>query len=176
MTDDKVLDANAKEAGDKYGASPEPSLIHYIRDWVAQEIAARETQQKHASALNPKLRDIIENVRSMRQHIVRVAWIVPLILLALLWVLIVVFVIVWAIKGAPSREVLEALSAPMTALIVGTFASFILVYSALVIGIFSQLKNADDSREQNLSIMPGVVSDAIKKTVSNDAHGNSQKE
>lgn len=112
----------------------------------------------------------------MRQHIVRVAWIVPLILLALLWVLIVVFVIVWAIKGAPSREVLEALSAPMTALIVGTFASFILVYSALVIGIFSQLKNADDSREQNLSIMPGVVSDAVKKTVSNDVHGNYQKE
>lgn len=176
MTDDKALDADVQKAGDKYGVNPEKSLIDYIRDWIAQEIDARRTQQKHASALNPELRDIIGNIRSMRQQIVRVACVVPLILLALLWLLIVVFVIVWAIKGAPSREVLEALSAPMTALIVGTFASFILVYSALVIGIFSQLKNADDSREQNLSIMPGVVSDAIKKTVSNDARGNSQKE
>lgn len=178
MTDDKKVPdvgtqrtgADAQKAEGK--TDPKKTLMYYILGWMDQELKERDSRQEHDSALNPTLRDIVGDVRPMRKIIVLVAGIVPLVLLFLLWLLIAAALLAWWIGGAPSPETLQALSAlstPVTALVVGTFAGFILVYSALVVAIFSQLKNPDDtSRKQNMSIMPNIMADAVKKSVADD--------
>ena len=178
MTDDKKAPdagtqrtgADAQKAGGRI--APKQVIMDYAGSWMEQEIIERGIQQEHDSALNPTLRDIVGDVRPMRKKIVWVAVVAPLVLLSLLWLIILSMAAWWIFGGVPSAEMLEvlkALSTPMIALVVGTFASFILVYSALVFAIFSQLKTADDtSRKKNMSIMPLVV-DIVKETMSNSS-------
>ena len=178
MTDDKKAPdagtqrtgADAQKAGGRI--APKQVIMDYAGSWMEQEIIERGIQQEHDSALNPTLRDIVGDVRPMRKKIVWVAVVVPLVLLSLLWLIILSMVVWWICGGVPSAEMLEvlkALSTPVTALVVGTFAGFILVYSALVVAIFSQLKNPDEvSRKQNMSIMSNIIADAVKKSVADD--------
>lgn len=169
MTNEKTpLESDAQEAMERYGDSPPQAVNRYILTWMEQDIQWRNIQQKHALAINPKLRDIIEQTRWMRIGIVVAAAITPLIMLALLlWHVYRCWPIWHASEGGAMAM---SLSAPMTALIVGTFASFILIYSALVIGIFSQSKAADSTlRKQDMKMLHGVIADAIKKATSNDS-------
>ena len=170
MTDDKVLDTDAQK-GEEYEGDTQKTLQSSLVKWMDQEVKERGVQQQRDAELDSNFRGIVEDARSMRKVIVWVALIVPLIPLLFLWLLIIGGVVAWWKCGAPSNEVLnafKALSAPMTAMVVGTFTSFILVYSTLV--VTTQLKTTDDiSRKKDISIMPGIMADAIKKVVPGDS-------
>ena len=169
MTDNKALDANVREGAEKYGDDPAKAFEYYTIRWMAQEIAERDHQQNHDALLYPKLRGIIAQTRWMQIGIVVVAATAPLVMLALLLWHVYRLLPAWLAASESEAVVIAALSTPVTALIVGTFASFIVVYSALVFGVFSQLKKADDtSRKQNMSIMPNIMADAVKKSVADD--------
>lgn len=166
MTDNKALDANAQEGVEKYGSSkPHRTFSDVLVSWAEQDLEEQKLQQGHSKVLNPVLLGIVEHVKRMRIVIVGVAIILPPYLL---WALLSRVYAHWdmLLEGkAPAAAISDAMATPVTALIIGTFASFIIVYSALLIGVFSQFKAASDaSRDKSMTPMHNVFVDVAKES------------
>lgn len=175
MNDEKtqggIVDEAAKQAGERHRDGSE-TLNKVIIALLESDLETRGIRQQYAKELNPKLLDIVGDIRRMRWAIVLVAMATPLVLLFLLLARIY--------SGLPAliagnKEVADAimnlaqkaedvgmLAAPLTALIIGTFASFIIVYTALLIGAFRGI--AESSREKEpAQDIPSAVLDTIQK-------------
>ena len=144
------------------------------------KVAKKEQAQDNEGL--EKVREVVilgitRDIRIMRIVVVIVAMAVPL---CLLWLLLsrIYYYLPWLIYGKTealtenAAMISNALTAPMTALIIGTFASFIVVYSALLFGVLKGV--SDSSREKQSesdiqSIAAKVVQSAMKGGSGNGA-------
>ena len=143
----KSLKQDAKESP----KTPD-EVLENIRVGMAQ-IGLKERELRHEIAK--------KDVRSMRRWIVVVGAIVPFVMLVLLLGHVYWY---WPMFDVTKASTDTSFSVPMTALIIGTFASFIVVYSTMLVGVFRSA--SDSSREkQSESDIYSIVSKAVQSAM-----------
>lgn len=138
-------------------------VVHAI---LSAEEADRSLQKEHAEAFHPTLLGIAKFAFRVRWVLFLISAATPMFLLYMLlpriykhWDMLLAGEMNYAAAGGD-------LTAPIVALIIGTFASFIVVYSALLMGVFSQLKNAaGESRDKLSPISSNAVTEVVKKVM-----------
>lgn len=147
-----------------------------LREILAAALEAEvndiNSRLKHSDNINPVIVSGAKDIRRMRRIIVFVAAAVPLVLLGILLIPVYSGLPILinekaealkAVEGlAQKADAISALTTPLTALIIGTFASFIIVYSALLVGIFrSTPEERDDKQGQNASSLATQIAQNI---------------
>lgn len=143
---------------------------------LESDLEMQGIRQKHAKELNPKLLSMAWDIRLIRWVVVPVAVVTPILLL---WFLLSQIysglpmlinskmeALMAVDKALQKAEMVSALSAPLTALIIGTFASFVIVYTALLVGIFRS--GVFREKESTSDISPAVF-DAIRNMTGNNS-------
>ncbi len=168
MTSEKRpdLDPATKQAEKRRGYPG--TFYDVIIALLESDVESQSVQRQYAKDFNSKLLGVVKGLRPMQPWIVFAAAFIPPVLLVLLLGHIYCYMpmLFGAAFDAEKAKAIAGLSTPLTALIIGTFASFIIVYSTLLVGIFSQLKTGMERyREKNSALNMPVVANAVEKVI-----------
>ena len=154
----------------------EAERLHAAPKKISDDIfRARKEVEEHDANMGDRnvRRDTAKDIRWMRWGVVILAAIVPpFFLFRLYGKLDKVIELVKTAIMQQNEWAVDALMTPMTVLIFGTFSSFIIIYSFLLVGLFrsvSQSSSEKKSESDILSAIRSILAAVAKKLGSGDS-------
>lgn len=142
MTDKATITEGAQT--DKEPGASNEELRNIFAAMLSAEVNDIDSRRKHSENINPVIVRSAEGILWIRWGIVIIAATTPLVLLGLLY---------WRMYCG------DSVPAEVT---IGTFASFIVVYTALIVGTFRGISGASREKESASGISSAAF-DAISK-------------